>query len=250
MLGQRIAVCFSGQLRTGVETAPVLREFIGEVWNSCDFFIHTWDRNSSKNRGPRFFSDTISVPEQRFQQIAAIYNPISMQVDNLADTQQLVYQQTGVTPAGQLPMFRSIYRANQLKTQYEQLCQSQYRHVVRLRFDQVFDRAATLNAELQYYANAGNSAYLNTCDYGNKLPTACEDCAWISSSATMDIACDFLSVREQLNCRVQTDWQTHLSSYLSEQGISAHHWRNNNLFIYRDYHLAAGISPQDTELLV
>ena len=173
-----------------------------------------------------------------------------MQVDNLADAQQQVYQQTGITPAGQLPMFQSIYLANQLKIQHEQLCQSQYQHVVRLRFDQVFERTATLTSELEYYANAGNTGYLNTCDYGNKLPDACEDVSWISSSAAMDIACDFLSVRQSLNQTVQTDWQTHLSSYLSERGISAHHWRNNNLFIYRDYHLAAGIMPQDTELLV
>lgn len=173
-----------------------------------------------------------------------------MQVDNLTDTLDTVYQQTGITPAGQLPMFQSIYRSNQLKIQYEQLCQSQYQTVVRLRFDQVFDRTATLTKELQYYANNTSQSYLNTCDYGNKLPAACEDCAWISSSGVMDIACDFLSVRQNLNQTVQTDWQTHLSSYLSERGISAHHWRNNNLFIYRDYHLSAGICAQDTELLV
>lgn len=173
-----------------------------------------------------------------------------MQVDNLADTQQLVYQQTGITPAGQLPMFQSIYQANQFKIQHEQLCQSQYQYVVRLRFDQVFERTATLTKELQYYANNTSQSYLNTCDYGNKLPAACEDVSWISSSGVMDIACDFLSVRQSHNCQVQTDWQTHLSSYLSERGVCAHHWRNNNLFIYRDNHLAAGISPQDTELLV
>lgn len=228
----------------------MLRKFIGELWNSCDFFIHTWDRNTVSTRAPRNFSDTTPVPAQRFQQIAEIYKPVSMQVDNLTDTLDTVYQQTGITPAGQLPMFQSIYRSNQLKIQHEQLCQSQYQYVVRLRFDQVFERTATLTKELQYYANNTSQSYLNTCDYGNKLPAACEDVSWISSSTVMDIACDFLSVRQRHDCIVQTDWQTHLSSYLSERGISAHHWRNNNLFIYRDYHLSAGISAQDTELLV
>ena len=42
----RIAVCFSGQIRTGVQTAPNIKRYIGDLDPVCDYFVHTWDHQS------------------------------------------------------------------------------------------------------------------------------------------------------------------------------------------------------------
>lgn len=44
----RIAVCFSGQIRTGVEAFPNIKNYIGELWDNCMFFCHTWNNNTRK----------------------------------------------------------------------------------------------------------------------------------------------------------------------------------------------------------
>ena len=44
----KIAVCFSGQIRTGIENHPNIKEFFGKLYNDCDFFIHTWNFSEYK----------------------------------------------------------------------------------------------------------------------------------------------------------------------------------------------------------
>jgi hypothetical protein len=44
----RIAVCFSGQIRTGVQAATSIKHYIGDFWDNCTFFCHTWNVNTRK----------------------------------------------------------------------------------------------------------------------------------------------------------------------------------------------------------
>lgn len=44
----KIAVCFSGQIRTGVQASPNIINYIGNLWDNCTFFCHTWDINTRK----------------------------------------------------------------------------------------------------------------------------------------------------------------------------------------------------------
>lgn len=37
----RIAVCFHGQLRTACHATPAIKSYLGDLWENCDFFIHT-----------------------------------------------------------------------------------------------------------------------------------------------------------------------------------------------------------------
>ena len=41
----KIAICFSGMVRTGVKAYPSIKRFIGDLWGQCDFFMHTWDKD-------------------------------------------------------------------------------------------------------------------------------------------------------------------------------------------------------------
>ena len=44
----KIAVCFSGQIRTAVENFINIKNFLGDIYNDCDFFMHCWDDCSYK----------------------------------------------------------------------------------------------------------------------------------------------------------------------------------------------------------
>jgi hypothetical protein len=41
----KIAICFIGQIRTGVICFPSIRHYIGDLWDNCDIFIHTYKQN-------------------------------------------------------------------------------------------------------------------------------------------------------------------------------------------------------------
>ena len=44
----KIAICFSGMIRTGVYAAPLIKKFIGRYYDNVDIFIHTWDISEDK----------------------------------------------------------------------------------------------------------------------------------------------------------------------------------------------------------
>jgi hypothetical protein len=44
----RIAVCFSGQMRTALEANKSIIKFLGNQLPNVDFFFHTWDIKSEK----------------------------------------------------------------------------------------------------------------------------------------------------------------------------------------------------------
>ena len=56
----RIAICFHGQLRTACHAAPAIKSYLGDLWENCDFFIHTWDVNNYVNPN-RNFRDYINI---------------------------------------------------------------------------------------------------------------------------------------------------------------------------------------------
>ena len=56
----RIAICFHGQLRTACHAAPAIKSYLGNLWENCDFFIHTWDVSSYTNPC-RTFNDNVRI---------------------------------------------------------------------------------------------------------------------------------------------------------------------------------------------
>jgi hypothetical protein len=257
----KIAVCFSGQVRTGVETFPVLRKFFGNLFSDIDFFIHTWTNNSiSKwaldNRDPSIAYAIF--PADGLEEIKVLYKPKSMIVNDLPVYNKKITDERRIKFSSVNPMFSSIYESNKLKTQYEHDHGFTYDIVLRLRFDQIFDINNTLSKEIDYFLRRSFNDHLNlnrlsTCDYHNKLPYAVDDIAWIAKSKDMDLACNFVFERENKsnnNTGILLDWQQHFKDYLEENQIRPHNWKNNNLYIYRDYHALKNVSPFDTDLLV
>lgn len=240
-LQDRIAVCFSGQIRTGVENSAALLNYIGEMRDAVDVFIHTWDIETEspwteENKGDLNIA-TIKryVDREVFTQIRDIYNPLDIRIDNFDFYQRCHHSRIisrGLPCVAQIPMFQTIWESNQLKLAHERLCDSKYGAVLRTRFDINFGPNRTLLEDLQYAASKKDLFYF--VDFSNKFPDAIEDVCWLSSSKIIDRVCNFILERETNPAMNHIDWQQHMSKYLVEEGIHARPFKNNNISIVRN----------------
>jgi hypothetical protein len=199
-LSDRIAICISGQIRSGVENADSLLRYIGNLRDNVDIFIHTWDIETMSPHVVEHEDRKIrrKVDELEFKRIVEIYNPIDIRIDNF-DIYQSVHQKRVKSREGcchaQIPMFQSIWEVNQLKIRHEHLSNSKYNLVMRLRFDLDFGEGRFLTEDTNYIGVEKNVLY--TVDFHNKLSNGyLEDICWISSSDIQDIVCSFAIERE------------------------------------------------------
>lgn len=241
-LQDRIAICFSGQIRTGVENSINLLNYIGDMRDAVDIFIHTWDIEtespwSADNKGDLNIANIKRyVDREVYTKIADTYNPLDLRIDHFDLYQRSQFKRIiarGQQVVAQIPMFQSIWESNQLKLAHERLCNSKYGMVMRLRFDLDFGPNRTLLEDLTYVADKKDLFYF--VDFGNKFPNAVEDVCWLSSSRVMDkICCDFILERETNTATNHIDWQHHMSTYLTDQGIGNRPFKNNNITIVRN----------------
>jgi hypothetical protein len=236
-LSSKIAICLSGQVRTGVANSAAVLAYIGEVLPQCDFFIHTWDVNSSspaqvvaEDEKQKIRNTFTTVDPADIKQIADTYKPLDMRVDNFKIYQETHYRKVIMRNgqvAAQIPMFQSIWEVNQLKKSYEALNNSKYGTVVRLRLDISFP--AYLIDELNYISGQRDMLYF--VDPDNKYPKAIEDICWIATSEQMDTACNFALIRETIDSEI--DWQLHMKQYLDGNNIRYRPFKNNTINIIR-----------------
>ena len=80
----KIAVCFSGQVRTGLQAAPHLFDWFGDLLPNIDFFIHTWDNRLYKNLNcTRLFPRREEIIDKKvFDELSKIYNPKTMEIES------------------------------------------------------------------------------------------------------------------------------------------------------------------------
>jgi hypothetical protein len=247
-LSGRIAICLSGQIRTGVENAPALLNYIGELKDGVDVFIHTWNIETESpwtadNRGNQDIANIRrTVPADTVSKISKLYRPLDMRVDDFDIYQTCHHDRVTMRSqlcAAQIPMFQSIWESNQLKVAHEQLCHSKYNIVVRLRFDVDFGPGRTLLEDMQYMAEKKDFLYF--VDFANKFPDMVEDVCWMTSSAVMDTVCQFAIERETNIVANSLDWQTHLSKYLKDKNVVTRPYKNNNITIHRNKFVGTAI---------
>jgi hypothetical protein len=142
----KIAICIYGQYRTGKFAYRNLRNFFGDLYDQCDFFIHTWDKNTYRTL--KSLNSTLTRPDEKLLdcdllEYKNLYNPKSFMVDNLDTFRQDVVQRFG--PSGpMINLYHSVYYSTQLMLLYEKSMSFQYDIVVRLRPDILFDPSRKL----------------------------------------------------------------------------------------------------------
>jgi hypothetical protein len=216
----RIAVCFSGQVRTGVENYQNIREVLGELYDSCDFFIHTWNFCSYKtyNLSNIAKKPVIESPE-KFEAIRQLYSPKKMVVDG----KYIGYQTT--EEYGIQALWHSFWKSVELKKQYELENNFKYDYVLKLRMDLVLNRHTSFEL-LQEILTIENNQFKVNQWFGEdpiifkNIPLS-TDVFFISKSKEMDIAADYVWA---LMKSFSNGEYINLIYYLSQHNIKTSHF--------------------------
>jgi hypothetical protein len=189
----KIAICFSGQIRTGIKAAASIKHFLGELYSDCDFFMHTWDisqpklwhRDSIKVRELGYNNCIISDGYGLIADINKSYDNKFRQItienfDKWNTTFNVGYKNVS-------PLWYSWYKSISLKKMAEEQDNILYDFVVKLRPDVVFPARRSLRNEIDNIIMHGDNFYANGCD-----PKRIDDVLFISSSHIMNNASELV----------------------------------------------------------
>jgi hypothetical protein len=191
----KIAICFSGQIRTGIYAAPNIKRYLGKLYDQCDIFIHTWNFNKEKN------SQIIPLTNEEILEIKNIWNPKVFYIEDYKTTIQKfkkeygivtfdftdsLYYSNGVSPTF-MPLFYSWYRSITFKRDYELLNNFKYDLVIKMRPDVIYPKRRSLRKEIDIWEYDINAFYCDVQSIGNRV----DDVFWLSSSEIMDRASCF-----------------------------------------------------------
>lgn len=220
----KIAICFSGQIRNGVQTAPSILRYIGDMRAECDIFVHTWDiKTNPMKQQPNDPSILIDVDRSVFVDFYRLYNPLAMIVEpyrlrKIASTWggERVDEKTG---RNYIAMFESIYEANKLKMLHEQKHGFVYDRVIRIRPDLVFDHTRSLRDDL-IKSPIDNGTFVSEFHKSGFDENKLEDIFWIASSPVMDKICNFYEHRATSGNT--NDWQIQMACWVKtpEMGLT------------------------------
>jgi hypothetical protein len=150
----RIAVCFSGMIRTGIEAFPSIKRFVGDLWDNCDFFMHTWDldyHNVLTGEPPEHFDafnkNNLQLKELKVQRLSTLYNFKAVEIEPYHKT---IGDLSGMfsnyieDDRWLIPWFYSWHKSIILKKKFEAKNKFSFDAVVKLRPDVIFNKEITL----------------------------------------------------------------------------------------------------------
>lgn len=241
----KIAICFSGEIRTGTTCAPNILRYIGDLLPNCDFFVHTWDTEtlSFYNQAPVPVQTPYKVKDKKtFSDFYACYNPLVMVVEPyfLSKAASPRWASWRVNPKTGRPgfaLFDSIRAVNDMKKQHEEKHGFVYDIVVRIRPDLIFRSDKNLKEDIDLLLH--DRMFITANHLGMWGEKHLEDIFWIGNSYVIDQLATFNEVRE--NSVFQgldkdpyfLDWNTHQARWVLH-GLGFHYRSldNNNLRIY------------------
>lgn len=206
---KKIALCFSGQIRTGILTSKNILNFIGNIIDDCDVFVHTWDVISQTSSDLSIAGVPFKEPDSLFEEFSKIWNPKKMIVEDFAKWE---------VNKNIEPLFHSLFESNKLRKEYEIENNIIYKFVIKIRPDFIYNPSYKLKNELEIILNSdyGNSIY--TMDFGNCISlNKFEDVFWIANPKVFDVAVNYYYERLKNN---EIDWQTEMAEYLIKNNIS------------------------------
>lgn len=223
----RIAICFSGQIRTAVESSKNLLRYFGDL--NPDIFIHTWNINDDK-----YTNKMTYISQDKIEKLKSIYNPKVIVVDdfNEIDRKEGLHRPYG--------MFYSFMRSVDIKTQYELDNGFQYDYVIKLRMDLIFDSHRRLEKDIQefpYHKEFGIWIE-NPPRRFTKNTLWVDDVCFIGTSETMNINSKYyIFLKETTEGIYPRTNKTCQSTYLINNGVTIFNYERHEdgSIVYRDY---------------
>jgi|TARA_B110000503_G_C7005902_1_gene353567 hypothetical protein len=263
----KIALCFSGQNRTGHVTADNIKRYVGDLLPDCDVFAHFWD---SETRGTGYANRIGAVStdtewhspklsdHEKFVEFYRQWAPRTIMVEEY-DLQPNRPKWGGrrfdpVEQKWHVSMWRSLYEANKLKQDYAQKNQITYDYTVRLRSDLVFDAGKSLAEDLALIQNPNMFLF---GDHYAIWPIhgmgRIEDILWIGPSKLMDQISTYYATYTNTVTNIDDphqpgyqDWQWHSANWVVNQlGYQFYALQNNQMRIYTEQDIDDSIDPMN-----
>ena len=206
----KIAVCFSGQIRTGIQTSPNIKRFIGELWNNCDFFVHTWNYESYKSFSKSSINNIQLLPRQnhfitteKIETFSSCYNAKSIIVDDFES-----YSERHINP-----IWYSTTESFKIMEKYSTEHDIKYDVVIKIRPDVIFGKNRRLVNELNLYEKDPTVLY---SDIYTKIRL--DDVFWILN---FENACKMYTVFDYIktNMTAEQDERHTILKFLKDNNI-------------------------------
>jgi len=263
----RIALCFSGQNRTGHVTADNIKRYVGDLLPDCDVFAHFWD---SETRGTNFanregsastnkdWHDTQLSNKEKFVKFYSDWLPRTFMVEeyDLQPSKKLWggRRYDPVTGKYQVSMWRSVYEANKLKQDYAQKNQIIYDYTVRLRSDLVFDAGKSLANDIKEITDQRTMVFGDhyaIWDFDGRRRV--EDIFWLGHSPLMDQVSTYYAAHANTIANIDDpaqpgyeDWQWHSCAWITHTlGYKINALSNNMMRIYTEQDITLETDPLD-----
>jgi hypothetical protein len=128
----KIAVCFSGQMRTAIDNFENIKKLLGEMYEYCDFFVHTWNNCEYKTfNASNIKRRPIIEDSEKVYNIEKLYKPKIFHIENIEHSPG--YQISNLY--GVPPLWYSFMKSVEYKQKYEKDNGFEYDCVLKLRFD-------------------------------------------------------------------------------------------------------------------
>jgi hypothetical protein len=186
----KIAVCISGQWRTGDACSKnVLNFFTSNKNIEVDFFIHTWDKNDwisinqshqIKNSEGHVFgvwydNSVTDLTELNITNIKKSYNPKYIKVESFNDFESMLRKRKYIPPNSTynditggfnaLSLFYSFYRSITLKKLYEKKHNIKYDFVFKIRPDIIFENNSNIDEHIEILKTNGSKSLISYFNY-------------------------------------------------------------------------------------
>ena len=230
----RIAICFSGQIRTAIESSENLIRYFGEEYPNCDFFIHTWNMDDDKITG-----EQTMVDKDRITKLKEIYNPKEIVIDDYNEINSIENFDRGYV------LYYTFMRSVDLKREYEIKNGFQYDYVIKLRMDLIFNNHRRLSMDINEFPyKEQNGVWIeNPPRRFTKNTLWVDDIFFIGTSENMDIMSKYYRfIKEYLKVGhyVRT-YENSLPKYLFDRGITIfNNRRDENGYVLQEGYVMDG----------
>lgn len=224
----KIAICFSGMIRTGVEATPAIKHFIGDLWNHCDFFLHTWNldyHNVLTGETPEHFGQAnpnLNLDLNKVEKLKEFYKFKLAEVDDYwaaMNSSSDMFSNYVISDQWIIPWFYSWHKSVLLKKKWENINGFKYDVVVKLRPDVIFNKELTLKDYIDRIADNDFGINLIYNDSGIMVP---DDIVFVSKGNTCDLVADWWIDRLVTKSYLKTDKNTfsYFYDFIKSRGVN------------------------------
>lgn len=187
-----IAVCISGQVRSGVRSSENIKRFIGDLLPNTDFFLHTWNINSP----PPMITEELELDFAAehllsLNDICAImsaYKPKKLIVQPFKQFRHSILKRFIGQDYPLFPLFHSWAQSVRLMQEFSDSTEKKYDIVLKIRPDVVFSEDMRLQTFIDYFLEYNDdklfmSDYVWT-EHKDNVRT-CNDFVFMATQSTM-----------------------------------------------------------------